>query len=192
MVIWLLISGVAPMREFAPINVPSVRLGAWDARTHCHVIPSSLVATGAVLLFTTSGPGADAGPGALAAAEFRPVATHLFPFQWTSLPPPANNVSFPTYATLFPPVVKRGVVVVVSNVFVELYWTLGPAGVFHEAPPSVLILNAFVADLPVATTRPVPSYDASNVTLVPPPDASVNAQAGDDNHVPLSPVPSLE
>jgi hypothetical protein len=40
--------------------------------------------------------------------EFRPVAIHRFPFHWTSLPPPENNVSLPTYATLFPPVVKRG------------------------------------------------------------------------------------
>jgi hypothetical protein len=144
---------------------------------------------GMVLLFTMSG--ADAVDATPDAAEFFPTATHLFPVQWTSLPPPANNVSFPTYATLFPPVVKSGVVVV-SNVFVELYWTLGGAGVFHEAPPSVLILNAFVADLPVATTRPVPSYDDSKVTLVPPPNASVNATAGDDDHVPLSPVPSLE
>jgi hypothetical protein len=87
--------------------------------------------------------------------------------------------------------VKRGVVVV-SNVFVELYWTLGGAGVFHETPPSLLTLNAFVADLPVATRRPVPSYDASNVMLEAPPDASVNVPAGDDVHVPLSPVPSLE
>jgi hypothetical protein len=125
------------------------------------------------------------------AAEFRPVATHLFPFQWTSLPPPANNVSLPTYATLFPPVVKRGVVVV-SNVFDEEYWTLGAV---HDTPPSVLTLNAFVADLPVATRRPVPSYDASNVILVAPPDASLNAPAatlGTDVHVPLLPVPSAE
>jgi hypothetical protein len=181
-------SGVAPMREFVPINVPSVRLGAWDARTLCHVIPSSLVATGAVLLLTTSAVGA---PVVAVAAEFRPVATHLFPFQWTSLPPPANNVSLPTYATLFPPVVKRGVVVV-SNVFDEEYWTLGAV---HDTPPSVLTLNAFVADLPVATRRPVPSYDASNVILVAPPDASLNAPAdafGTDVHVPSAPVPLLE
>lgn len=183
-------SGVAPMREFVPINVPSVRgVGAWDARTLCHVIPSSLVATGAVLLLTTSG-GAVPGVTVIAAAatEFRPVATHLFPFQWTSLPPPANNVSLPTYATLFPPVVNIGVVVA-SNVFDEVYWTLGAV---HDTPPSVLTLNAFVADLPVATRRPVPSYDASNVILDAPPDASLNAPAGDDVHVPLSPVPSLE
>ncbi len=180
------------MREFVPMNAPSVRFGAWDVRTHCHVIPSSLVAMGMVLLFTTSGADAvDTADAAAAAAEFFPTATHLFPVQWTSLPPPANNVSLPTYATLFPPVVKRGVVVV-SNVFVELYWTLGAAGVFHETPPSVLTLNAFVADLPVATRRPVPSYDASNVTLVPPPEASLNGPAGDDVHVPLSPVPLLE
>ena len=187
-------SGVAVMREFVPINVPSIMgVGAWDARTHCHIIPSSLVATGAVLLLTisTGADAADAADEVTCAAEFFPTATHLFPVQWTSLPPPANNVSFPTYATLFPPVVKRGVVVV-SNVLDELYWTLGGAGVFHETPPSLLTLNAFVADLPVATTRPVPSYDASNVMLEAPPEASVNVPAGDDVHVPLSPVPSLE
>jgi hypothetical protein len=87
--------------------------------------------------------------------------------------------------------VKRGVVVV-SNVFDELYWTLGAV---HVSPPSVLTLIAFVADLPVATIRPVPSYDASNVILVAPPNASLNAPAeafGTDVHVPLLPVPSAE
>ena len=81
-------SGVALMREFVPINAPSVMgVGAWDARTHCHVIPSSLVATGAVLLFTISiAAAADdvtvtGAAAALAAPEFRPVATHLFPVQ---------------------------------------------------------------------------------------------------------------
>jgi hypothetical protein len=83
-------------------------------------------------------------------------------------------------------------VVVVSNVFVEVYWTLGAV---HVSPPSVLTLSAFVADLPVATRRPVPSYDASNVILVAPPDASLNAPedaVGTDVHVLLAPVPSAE
>lgn len=56
-----------------------------------------------------------------------------------------------------------------------LYWTLGAD---HVVPPSVLTLSAFVADLPVATARPTPSYDASNVMLVAPPSASVNAGPG--------------
>lgn len=55
------------------------------------------------------------------------------------------------------------------------YWTLGAN---HVAPPSVLTLSEFVADLPVATARPTPSYDASNVMLVAPPSASVNAGPG--------------
>ena len=56
-----------------------------------------------------------------------------------------------------------------------LYWTLGAD---HVVPPSVLTLSEFVADLPVATARPTPSYDASNVMLVAPPSASVNAGPG--------------
>jgi hypothetical protein len=59
-------------------------VGAWDARTHCHIIPSSLVATGAVLLFTisTAVPADDVTvTGAAVAAEFFPTATHLFPVQ---------------------------------------------------------------------------------------------------------------
>jgi hypothetical protein len=112
--------GVAPILGLLARNVPSGRFGACDVLTHCHVIPSSLVATADVLLLTISGRGAlpddvevtaAAAAAVVASVEVRPVATHLFPVHWTSFPPPANNVSLPTYATLFPPVVKRGWVV---------------------------------------------------------------------------------
>ena len=62
-----------------------------------------------------------------------------------------------------------------STVLLELNWVLGAV---HVVPPSTLTLTAFVADLPVAMTRPTPSYDASKLTLVPPPDASVKPGAG--------------
>ena len=110
-------SGVAPILGLLARNVPSERFGACAELTHCHVIPSSLVATADVLLLMMSGRGAAVEAVAVTltaddddddADEFRPVAIHRFPFHWTSLPPPENNVSLPTYATLFPPVVKRG------------------------------------------------------------------------------------
>ena len=105
-------SGVAPILGLLARNVPSDRFGACDELTHCHVIPSSLVATADVLLLMMSGRGAAAEAVAVTLTadddEFRPVAIHRFPFHWTSFPPPENNVSLQTYATLFPPVVKRG------------------------------------------------------------------------------------
>lgn len=74
--------------------------------------------------------------------------------------------------------VKSGWVVCAVDASSELNWTLGAADVFHDTPPSVLTLNVFVADLPVATARPTPSYDASNVILVAPPNASVKPGPG--------------
>ena len=67
------------------------------------------------------------------------------------------------------------------------------ADVFQVAPLSLLTLIELVADLPVATRRPVPSNVGSNVILVPPPDASVNpgpgpAAAADDHDVPVGSV----
>ena len=92
----------------------------------------------------------DVGIGvAVVGAILRPVATHRFPVHWTSLAPPANNVSFPTYTTLFPPVVKRGRVVAEDEPPSALNWTLGDD---QLTPPSVLILNEVAADRPVATT----------------------------------------
>ena len=63
------------------------------------------------------------------------------------------------------------------------------ADVFQVAQLSLLTLIELVADLPVATSRPVPSNVGSNVILVPPPDASVNPSAAADDHdVPVGSV----
>ena len=62
------------------------------------------------------------------------------------------------------------------------------ADVFQVAPLSLLTLIEFAADLPVATSRPVPSNAGSNVILVPPPDASVNPAAAVDHDVPVGSV----
>ena len=76
-------SGVAPIREFVATNIPSVIFGDW---LHCHVIPSSLTAMGAVLLLVMSRTAvADAVAVAVVVAAsaplFLPVAIHRFPLQ---------------------------------------------------------------------------------------------------------------
>jgi hypothetical protein len=76
--------------------------------------------------------------------------------------------------------------VVAAVCCLELNWTAVAtevADVFQVDPLSLLTVIEFVADLPVATSLPVPpSNVGSNVILVPPPDASVNPAAATADH----------